>query len=159
MQKKSIVAVTAGAIAIVAVGASVALADKGRGHKPDFATLDADGNGEVTLAEIQAHGATRFAAADTDASQSLDRDELLARFNKEVSDRMERRVDRMIERFDANGDGALSADEFPDRSEKMAERLMKLDVDQSGGLSEEELAAAKKDRKGRWGKNKEQDDS
>lgn len=73
-----------------------------------FEQLDADGNGSVTLEEMQAAGANRFAAADADGDGALSRDELLA----QGQERVESRVDRLLERADADGDGQLTQAEM-----------------------------------------------
>ncbi|GAB5445257.1 EF-hand domain-containing protein [Gymnodinialimonas sp.] len=78
-----------------------------------FSELDADGNGAVTLEEMQAAGANRFAAADTDGDGALSRDELLA----QGAERAERRVDRLLERADADGDGLLTQAEMEEARE------------------------------------------
>ena len=55
-------------------GASAALAKPGmgaHGARVSFEELDADGNGEVTQAEVEAHRAARFAATDTDGDGKL----------------------------------------------------------------------------------------
>ena len=85
---------------------------------PDFATLDSDGDGRLTSAELRAGRAAmrgagpdaRFAEADADGDGRLSRDELVAR------------IDAMIDRVDADGDGALSKAEMaahrPDRGRR-----------------------------------------
>ena len=102
-----------------------------------FSQLDADGNGEVSQAELQARAAKRFGDSDSNADGILTREELLAAGQK----RSERRVERMLKRFDANGDGALSKDELPMHG---ADMFARADADNSGGLSEEEFAALRK---------------
>ncbi|OAN69818.1 hypothetical protein A8B78_21470 [Jannaschia sp. EhC01] len=78
-----------------------------------FQELDADGSGTVTLEEMQAAGSNRFAAADTDGDGALSREELLA----QGAARMETRVDRLLERADADGDGQLSMAEMEEARE------------------------------------------
>ena len=58
MQRSTFIAL----IASAAVGLST-IAAMANSRGPDFSTLDADGNGEITQAELQARGAARFAAA------------------------------------------------------------------------------------------------
>jgi Ca2+-binding EF-hand superfamily protein len=73
---------------------------------------------------------------------------------------------KMIERFDADGDGKLSdaeraaakqalSAENPDRAAKHAERIKRFDKDGDGQLSDAERAAAKKEMKGRGEKGRE----
>lgn len=73
-----------------------------------FAELDADSNGTLTLEEMQAAGSNRFETADTDGNGSLSRDELLVQGEA----RAEQRVDRLLERADADGDGELTQAEM-----------------------------------------------
>ncbi len=154
-----ILAATIGLTGVTAANAQ----GRSEGPRADFSELDADGNGEVTIAEMQAYGKARadarFAEADTNGDGSLSAEELLAQRD---SDRAERRIDRMIERMDADGNGTLERAELTrdgeDQSERMEKRFSRLDTDESGGLSEEEMAAAKEkrggDRKGRKGGNR-----
>jgi Ca2+-binding EF-hand superfamily protein len=102
--------------------------------RPDFSQLDADGDGQITKAEMQQHHMARFSKVDTDQDGVLSRAELEA----EGRQRVEEHVSRMIERHDANGDGVLSPDEMarPEKAGKMFERL---DADNSGGISEAEF--------------------
>jgi Ca2+-binding EF-hand superfamily protein len=82
----------------------------------------------------------------------LDRDELLAA----ASGRMERGIDRMIERADADGDGAVSLEEMAEaRSgrrgpgpEAMFERL---DTDGDGSVTRAEFDDAVETFRGRHG--------
>ena len=127
---------------------TTASADRGergeRGDRPSFTELDADGNGELTLAELQSHGAKRFADADTDGDGLLSSDEMVAAAKAREEGRMAKFVDRMIERRDTNGDGFLSVEEMApegDRAERMLEHA---DADNNGTISEEEFASLKK---------------
>ncbi|WP_299724641.1 EF-hand domain-containing protein [uncultured Tateyamaria sp.] len=125
-------------IAAAAVGLTT-LSAMAREGRPDFATLDADGNGEVTLSELQAQGAARFAAADTDGDGFLTQGELEAAARDRAADR----ATRMLERMDANEDGKLSADEIKHPRRDPARMFERLDADNSGGISEEEFQEAR----------------
>lgn len=117
-----------------------------------FEDLDTNSDGQITKTELQAMGAARFDAADADGNGVLSAEEMIARAQTRVSER----VMGMIERFDKDGDGALSRDEMPKanrggRAERMFDHF---DEDGSGGISEQEFNQAKAQigerRKGRW---------
>lgn len=106
--------------------------------RPDFASLDLDGDGLITLAEMQAQPQLRFAAADTDGDGALSAAELTAMMASGAGDR----AARMLARLDDNGDGLLQADEMPDRAAGRIDRMFsRLDADGDGNLTAEELAA------------------
>jgi hypothetical protein len=105
-----------------------------------FERLDADGDGAVTLAEIEDARTARFAGADADGDGRLDRDELLAMMRQGA----ERGVDRMIARRDADGDWALSAAEFAEGGSGgrgPGRLLARLDADGDGAVSAAEFEA------------------
>ena len=68
---------TAAIIAGLGLVAAPAMAEQQR-ERPDFATLDTDGNGQLTLEELQAAGAARFDDLDADGDGSLSVEELAA---------------------------------------------------------------------------------
>ena len=138
----------ASSIALTAA-APVAAKERG-GDRPAFSDLDTDGNGEVTLAEMEAFRAAKFAEIDTDGNGSLSAEELLAAREAD-SDRAERRINRMIERADANDNGTIELDEMRGGGERGAERFAEADADGSGGLSEAEMKDAKGKRGGKKG--------
>ncbi len=116
--------------------------------RPDFAALDADGNGSLTLEEMQAAGDVRFAGLDTDGNGVLSEAELLATANERAAER----VARMLERLDTNEDGGVSQAEMDvvrrgggEISERAFERI---DADEDGAVSAEEFADAG-ERRGR----------
>ncbi|MEJ6389325.1 EF-hand domain-containing protein [Gymnodinialimonas ulvae] len=116
------------------------------GPRMMFEELDADGNGSVTLEEVQAAGEGRFARADADGDGALSRAELIA----QGQDRVEARVDRMLERLDNNGDGQLTQAELEEAREGRGgrfgrggpspERMFdRLDADGDGAVTEAEF--------------------
>ncbi|WP_245216515.1 EF-hand domain-containing protein [Sagittula salina] len=109
---------------------------------------DADGDGKVTKAEMEAAASKRFSDADTDGDGKLSAEELTAQAEAMRVARQEtrraKRTEAMIRRFDYDGDGALSQQEMQamrpaDLFDRMLERL---DTDKDGALSTGEVQAA-----------------
>lgn len=149
-QTKMIFAIVAAA-GLVGAGAVMAKSGFGGfGPQMTFEELDADGNGEISKAELAAQKAARFKAADTDGDGKLTAEEMQAM----AQQRMAKRTQKMINRFDQDGDGALSESELPSGG-RHGDMFSKMDTDSSGGISQEEFAQGAKHRGGqhRWGKN------
>ncbi|CUJ87082.1 transaldolase/EF-hand domain-containing protein [Ruegeria denitrificans] len=131
-------------ISAVAITGTSVLAAGPRDREPaSFQELDANGDGQLTQEELEAHRAQRFSNADTDGDGQLSVEEMQAAGQKRASDR----ATKMFEKYDANRDGFLSDDELPKprRAGKMFDRI---DADNSGTISEQEYADAK-ERMGR----------
>lgn len=137
-------------IAATSLTAGVALAQgpgfggpgfDGPGPRFSFQELDADGNGEVTREEMQAHRAARFAEADSDGDGKLSLEEMQAQAQKRAAER----AANMLKRLDTDGDGALSPEEMPGpRREGRMDRMFEhMDQDESGGISEQEFTEAR----------------
>lgn len=136
---------TFSAAALALGGAGAALADH-HGDKRGPMAADTDGNGELTLAEVRAHAAQRFARMDANGDGKID-----------AADREARHAEHFA-KVDTDGDGELSPAEMKAareaRMEKRAERMEdrrarrfeRLDSDNSGGVSEAELRAAREAR-------------
>ena len=100
----------------IALGAGAAMA-RGMGEMgkmgpramPSFEELDRDGNGQITLEDMQA-----FADAH--------RAEMDAKRAERMQNRAER-GQRMFNRVDANSDGVVDAGEYTAFAERMAERM------------------------------------
>ena len=130
---------------IVATGAGAAFAQGGKARGMSFETLDINGDGAITEAELLQSQEVRFNEADTNNDGQISKDEMLAR----VTGRAAERVDRMIERMDENGDGQLSQAEMQALRDpgKMFDRI---DANDDGSISEEEFAEARQKVRGRW---------
>jgi Ca2+-binding EF-hand superfamily protein len=116
-------------VAALALGSSLALAD----DRPERPRIDANGDGSIDLAELQAvrPNATveQFNAADKDGNGLLSREEIRG-FARELRGPP----------VDANGDGAVSFEELQARRPNITqEQFTALDADGSGGLSRAEL--------------------
>lgn len=133
------------AFAMAAIGFAANPADAanpaGRGPGPElqkrFQEMDANADGSVTASEFQAHRMARFAAADANGDGKLSVEEI------EASRRTQRveRITRMIAWHDRDGDGMLSEAEMPVRGGAM---LMRLDADGDGAVSADEMRAGPK---------------
>lgn len=161
------------AIALVGIGAGAVLAQGGqRGHgqqgdrmggpqRPAFAQLDANGDGVLTLEEIQVTAQSRFADADANGDGMLDVDELTAAAASQAA----ARVAQMIERKDANNDGMLSIEEMApqnNRGQRDPARMFAfVDADENGEITQEEWDSAMESfgqrggRGGHGGKNRQ----
>ncbi len=150
-------------LTVLAIGATSGLAfakgpgGEGRGHggpRFDFDAIDANGDGKITQAEIDAYRLAKFAEADTDGDGNLSVEELAAQAEARKAEREARRAEmgaeriaKMVEKKDTNGDGMLSADEMGD-GDRAAKMFEKLDTDGDGAISKEELEAMKGKRRG-----------
>ena len=126
---------TLAASALALSTASIALADDHHGKRGP----DANGDGEISLEEVQAHSAKMFARADADGNGQIDE-----------ADRAVRQAERFA-RMDADGDGEVSQAEMQaarearraERKERKGERAERMfaraDKDGSGGLNEAEM--------------------
>ena len=136
MKYKGFIAAVAASAVVLTTG--VALARQSEHHdRMNFETLDADGDGSITQAEMVAFGAGRMAEADSDGDGFLSQAELVEMGRK----RAEEHATRMIERMDSDKDGKLSAEEMADgsRGQKMFERI---DADKDGAITKAEFDAA-----------------
>ncbi|WP_159075163.1 EF-hand domain-containing protein [Celeribacter baekdonensis] len=117
--------------------------ERGQGFMPfgpefDFATVDTDGDGKLSMAEMDAFKAARFAEVDADGNGTVDAAELMAHHEAQRMARMQARVETMIKNRDTNGDGVLSAEEMSNAPR--VSLFDRLDQDDDGMISQEELA-------------------
>ncbi|WP_420005585.1 EF-hand domain-containing protein [Arenibacterium sp. LLYu02] len=137
--KKQILIATLLTLTTAAAG-TIAVAKPGSGperHKLTFEQLDADSNGELTTAELEAMGKKRFAEVDANGDGLLSAEEMQAHQQARIAER----TAKMIEKFDKDGDGQLSEAEMPERPgpHKLFE---KADTDGNGSISKAEFDTA-----------------
>lgn len=154
-----ITALTVGAVGITALSPAFARSgDHGpRGPRINFEEMDLNGDGKITQEEMAEHRAAKFAAQDTDGNGMLSSEELTAALIERAKAHSEKRVERMIERRDADGDGQISLAELAGDGDRADKFFSRLDADDDGAISSEELDALQErfgHGKPRWGKNK-----
>lgn len=124
------------AAATIAAGGAALAGDRG-GHR--WESLDADGDGEVTLSEMDARQQEMFTAADADGNGAISEEEMKAFHRGKRAGRHAKYLG------DANGDGVVSRAEYDAHA---ASRFDKLDADGDGMLSDEEIANGRHHRRG-----------
>lgn len=117
------------AAAVLTAGAgTAALASPERGPRgPGFA--DTNGDGVVTVEELQNKSAERFQKADADGNGKLDVEEMQAAMLRE-------RAERRVRALDTDGDGEVSAEEF---QAPMRWHLSRMDRNDDGRLEPNEM--------------------
>ena len=122
---------------------------------PTFEQLDTDGDGGITLQEIQAamtaNAQTRFTETDTNGDGGLSVEEMTAKASEDAAARATRRAERHLENADANGDGLLQADEIAAHRDEHSGRrgpnpqrmFERVDADNNGSVSLEEYEEAR----------------
>lgn len=127
----------------------------------DFATLDADGDGGITEADLVARAAARFAQADADGSGGLTATEMVAMAEIIRKEQMAARLAQRMARIDDNADGEIQFEELQARAPAGVHFFDMFDADNDGAVSAEEFAAAQErmaemhedrgPREGGWG--------
>ncbi len=106
-----------------------------------FGLLDGNGDEVLTMEEIRATWAERFSDADADGDGQLSADELSSAIEAWRTEYRARQIKNRIERHDTNGDGLLNLEEAtaatqPKRIERLFERL---DADGDGSITKAEM--------------------
>lgn len=153
---KALTALTLAALTSATLSTAAMAQDAGGPPKLDFAAMDADKDGSVTKAEVEAFRATEIAAIDADKDGKITAAELaahhVARANEDMAARADKRAKHMIVDLDSDGDGALTVAEMTagGKGDKMFNRI---DANSDGAISQAEAddAMAKMDRRGGHG--------
>lgn len=111
-------------------------------HGVDFAMLDTDGDGEVTEADLAARAAARFAQADADGSGGLTAAEMVAMAEAIRAEQMAARLSERLARIDDSADGEVQLEELQARMPSAVNFFDHFDADNDGAVSAEEFAAA-----------------
>lgn len=157
---KTTLAVSAAAlVAVMAVGAAAYAQNGGMMGRMggdmgfDFATLDADKDGNVTKVEVEAYHAAKVKAADANADGKLSADELANMQIAAMTERAKTRAAKMVEAMDSDGDGLLSAAEMAVRPGP-AMMFDKIDANSDGSVTQAEVDAAKQSMQDHMGGGK-----
>ena len=151
---KAVAAMLALVVAIVMLaGPALAAAPMGKtfgalgGERISFETVDTDGNGLVTQAELDALRDTKFAALDSNGDGSLTQEEFSERATRRAVARARRRSEKVFQRLDSDGDGLVSFDKFKaaqdSRRDSGKGMIARLDTNGDGAVSEAEFDVGK----------------
>jgi len=143
MKAKTFIAATA-TVALLGVGGA-ALAEqagpRGPHVPPLFLKLDRNNDAALDRAEALRPREQRFARLDANGDGRITVDELDAHLKQRLQRRLMRMRYRMLARFDADGDGVISKREFTDRAMR---RFARIDLNEDGRVTPQELRAARK---------------
>jgi Ca2+-binding EF-hand superfamily protein len=131
---------TALAGGLLLAGAALA-ADNAMSAKPtgsEFAAMDTNNDGKISLDEYTAHAKAKFDSMDTDHDGKVTLAELNAAYDKMGGKMNGTSAADRLKKLDTNGDGVISADEYQANAKAMFE---KLDTNKDGFLSKAELEA------------------
>ena len=148
MKKFAFATIIAASTAVGVAGFAIADEQQSRRGAHMIEKFDANADGAISKAEIEAVKAARFAEADANGDGTLTMDEIETWREAERERRMENRKKRMFERQDVNGDGVISIEEFETRGMPMFDRI---DANGDEVLSSDELEAMKSHRGERRG--------
>lgn len=137
MKNSVLMTTLAVSIAAGSIAAGYERGADGHGPRHSFETLDINNDGRITPQEMGAHMDARFDKADLNGDGLVSADELRTRMQKRDTERMDRRISKMMQRHDANGDGLLNKDEM---KSKRLNRMMKfVDENGDGSISKSEF--------------------
>ncbi len=120
---------------------------------PSFGELDANGDGSVSVEEVEAFLDAKFAEQDADGDGMLSAEELKNAMMALMASRIAKHSERMLDRLDDDGDGMIGRNEIAPASmlERMFERL---DSDDDGMISEEEFEMMKNKHGRGWNRDR-----
>ncbi|MBA1146628.1 EF-hand domain-containing protein [Ectothiorhodospiraceae bacterium WFHF3C12] len=125
------------AAVVTAAASSLALAGPGsKGGPGGMAFADTDGDGEITIEEIQARHAELFHASDADGDGNLNVEEM-------QNAMLRQRAQRRVQALDTDGDGTVSAEEF---QAPMRWHLSRMDRDDDGEIGPREMGRGRHER-------------
>lgn len=135
--------------AMAAAGVSTAAMARPEGPRPphhafpDFAELDTDGNGSVTMEELRARRVAEVEGLDANGDGLISAEELANAEIARMTERANDRAAKMVERMDTNGDGLLSAAELAVPAGGPGEHFFeRIDADGDGAITQAEVDAA-----------------
>lgn len=148
MNKTVAVLSTVSLITLAGAGLAASYGSDGDKRFPEFSELDLNGDNQISKVEMTAHAKTRFDGADQNSDGMLSAAEMTAEHAKAS----EQRINKMIEKMDANKDGQVSFEEIQNgrKNRKQEKMFNKLDDNGDGFISAEEFAEMKDHRRGKW---------
>ena len=146
MKKSTKIALTF--LAIAGAAASTAFAADRDGRRDGrqgmrFERADTDSSGDVTFEEFAAAMKNRIGNADADKDGKMTVGEIASEIERMRAERMARRI---VQRFDTDGDGALTTAEIESRQKK---RFALLDRNDDGKIVKEEMPRRWQGRQGK----------
>ena len=131
-----------GAVAALTVLMSVLPAQALPGPAFDFAAIDADKNGQITTAEMDAFKAVRVAELDSDKDGFVSAEEMAADMIARMTYRIETMARHRLVDQDKDGDGKVSLAEMAEGSGE-GRMFARADANGDGALSAEEVATVR----------------
>jgi Ca2+-binding EF-hand superfamily protein len=112
-----------------------------------FDKIDADKDGKVTYAEMEANRKAEFTAADTNGDGALSAEELSARELARFQEKLAERTQAMLDNADNDGNGSLSETELGEGPGMR--NFARIDADNDGSITKDEIQAAMQHHKKR----------
>jgi Ca2+-binding EF-hand superfamily protein len=124
--------------------AGAAMNGEGHGRGGFLRRMDANGDGKISLAEMQQGQAAMFARVDTNGDGKIDGAELDALPNERMAER--------LEKADLNKDGTITRVEYDQATARSsAERFKRMDKNGDGVVDAAEMKAAMEARRAEMG--------